>query len=250
MAMSENGAAKPVQGFIVGNGELQQATVVHGPAVIDCLQVPSGDHSDCWHQKHAGRFRDNCLTCDRLCEAFPVKERPYFAGLLELRLGGDTTDVLRESEPALRALRKLYARIPATTCERCGQCCRLYIVEAFSIEYLLMWQYLRERCSPDELKRFRGLAGMNVALERKGLIDRRRCPFQDAESGRCLVHPVKPLACRLFLCDKITWSRSGFEAKSRGLYGEVVSLCEPCFIVDAQEVIVTKVNELNRWFIL
>ena len=46
--------------------------------------MPSGDHTDCWHQKHLGRFRDNCLTCDRPCQAFPVKERPYFAPLLEL----------------------------------------------------------------------------------------------------------------------------------------------------------------------
>jgi Fe-S-cluster containining protein len=248
--MSENGGAKSLEGFVVGNGELQSATIVHGTPVTDCLRLASGDHSDCWHQKHAGRFRDNCLTCDRPCEAFPVKERPYFAALQQQRLGADSETVLRRSAPALRALRKLYARIPATTCERCGECCRVYIVEAFSIEYLLMLQHLRERCSPEERKRIRGLAGMNVALERRGLADRRRCPFQDAESGSCLVHPVKPLACRLFLCDKITWSRNGFEAKSRGLYAEVVSLCEPCFIIDEREVIVTKVNELNRWFIL
>ncbi len=248
--MSHSGTAPPVEGFVVNGGEARLATIVHGDPVTDCLQVPSGDHTDCWHRKHAGRFRDNCLTCEKPCPAFPIKERPYFAPLLELAPVRDAEPVYRQSQVALQALCELYARIPPTTCQSCGQCCRRYIVEAFSIEYLLMASYLRERFPSEDLARFRGLAGMNVALERRGLADRRRCPFQDAPTGHCLIHPVKPLACRLYLCEKVSWSQSGFEARSSGLYGQVVSLSQPCFIIDGQEVIVTKVNELNRWFIL
>jgi Fe-S-cluster containining protein len=105
----------------------------------------------------------------------------------------------RLTEAQRRALRDLYATVPAVRCgcDRPGQCCRLTEEEAadgwatmyplYPVEYLNIADYLDEHVEP---------ARRDALLSRT---DERpmQCPFLSGDGG-CSIHPVRPMACRTY----------------------------------------------------
>lgn len=101
--------------------------------------------------------------------------------------------------PRRAALEAIYNEIPRTSCEcdRLGQCCELTEEEMrsdfatmyplYAVEYLNIVDYVEAHFSPEERDRV-----LSLTEERPT-----RCPFLTA-SGRCSVHPARPLTCRTY----------------------------------------------------
>jgi Fe-S-cluster containining protein len=94
-------------------------------------------------------------------------------------------------------LDRLRNQLPATKCANCGQCCNS--VSIYSLEYHRIVRDLMTRCSPERLHRF-FVSAMRPDLRQAsiGKEKRLRCVFRDEESKVCLIHPVRPFACRIF----------------------------------------------------
>jgi len=94
-------------------------------------------------------------------------------------------------------LEAMYALLPRTTCEGCGECCQLteedirqgYVTmyPLFAVEFSYISEYVARALGEVEQKRIFG-----VQEERP-----RRCPFQDDAHG-CLIYPVRPMTCRAY----------------------------------------------------
>lgn len=103
------------------------------------------------------------------------------------------------AEQRRAALEAIYSEIPRTSCEcdRLGQCCELTEEEMrddfatmyplYAVEYLNIVEYVEAHFSPEERERVLGLTEERPA----------RCPFLTA-SGRCSIHPARPLTCRTY----------------------------------------------------
>ena len=91
---------------------------------------------------------------------------------------------------------------------------------------------------------------MEVAIEKRGLANMRRCPFRDEKRKICMINEVKPLVCRQYKCEKV----EGADSLACGGKGEnhemISSSSDHFFIVRDQEILIFKMNELNRWFLL
>ncbi len=92
---------------------------------------------------------------------------------------------------------RLHDQLPATACDNCGACCNS--ISIFSIEYHRIIRDLMTRCPPERLRRFIVSA---LRLDQRqaeiGSEKRLRCVFRDDETKVCLIHPVRPFACRIF----------------------------------------------------
>lgn len=103
------------------------------------------------------------------------------------------------AEQRRAALEAIYGEIPCTSCEcdRLGQCCELTEEEMrsdfatmyplYAVEYLNIVEYVETHFSPEEGERVLGLTEERPT----------RCPFLTA-SGRCSIHPARPLTCRTY----------------------------------------------------
>ena len=94
-------------------------------------------------------------------------------------------------------LDRLHDQLLRTKCGNCGQCCNS--VSIFSLEYHRIIRDLMTRWAPDRLRRFL-VAAMRLDLRQADVSDekRLRCLFRDDETKVCLIHPVRPFACRIF----------------------------------------------------
>lgn len=105
----------------------------------------------------------------------------------------------------------LHESLPATRCGDCGACCNS--VSIFSIEYHRIIRHLLTGHPPDRvrslLRRVLHLDGRlaEVALPDGGRENRLRCAFRDDDQRTCLIHPVRPFACRLFGLRRFDGSR-------------------------------------------
>jgi Fe-S-cluster containining protein len=94
-------------------------------------------------------------------------------------------------------LDSLRNQLPTTKCDNCGKCCNS--ISIFSLEYHRIIRDLMTRCSPERLRRF-FLSAIRPDLRQAtiGKQKRLRCLFRDDETKVCLIHPVRPFACRIF----------------------------------------------------
>ena len=81
----------------------------------------------------------------------------------------------------------------------CPHCCVLNVAILLP-EGMVIADWIRERLSPSELdavrKRLEGHRSWARWMDdEERIVKKASCPFLDA-AGRCLVHPVRPLACR------------------------------------------------------
>ena len=95
-------------------------------------------------------------------------------------------------------LEALYALVPSTICENCGECCELTdedmklgyatMYPLFAVEYTYITEYVIRTLNESDQRWIFGV------LEERP----RRCPFRDHEQGRCIIYPVRPMACRSY----------------------------------------------------
>ncbi|GAB4266877.1 MAG: hypothetical protein Kow0029_00940 [Candidatus Rifleibacteriota bacterium] len=94
-------------------------------------------------------------------------------------------------------LDKLRDQLPATKCGNCGQCCNS--VSIFSLEYHRIVRDLMIHCQPERLRRiFVSAMRLDLRQAEVGSENRLRCLFREEITKVCLIHPVRPFACRIF----------------------------------------------------
>ena len=245
-----------VRGFVVESGVIQPVEATVKDVVTDCLDVRSGEQTICWHKKFYNIFRDPCLNCDSLCEAYSEETRPAYGKLVRFKRLKDGNLFIQNKAAVKKELFKIYKDIPSTNCTNCGKCCRIP-VELYSIEYIHILEYIKNYFSAAELKRIKGLCSMEVAIEKKGLTDRRRCIFRDEENRRCSIYEVRPIGCREYKCENVEWigdsscrQKKSPPKQKKNLYKRIFSLTDNLFIIQKEEIIISGKNEMNRWFLL
>ena len=90
-----------------------------------------------------------------------------------------------------------HSELPATSCAHCGKCCNS--ISIFSLEYHLIIREMMSHLNPQQIKELihRALR-FDLRLADVGNENRLRCAFRDEEAKRCLIHPVRSFACRLY----------------------------------------------------
>jgi Fe-S-cluster containining protein len=241
-----------VRGFVIESGGIIPVEVTVENLTTDCCDVLLNGQSICWHKKYNDVFLDLCISCDSVCKAYSENNRPAFGKLVELeKLNQD--DAIRFNQNSASAgakLRKVYEKTPSTVCSNCGDCCRSFSIDLYSVEYQQILRYLKRYFSISDLNRIRGLCGMEVAIEQRGLAKMRRCPFRNEESKLCTINEVKPIVCRQYKCEKIEWADSSGCSGKKKSREMISSFSDPFFIVRDKEILIFRTNELNRWFLL
>lgn len=97
----------------------------------------------------------------------------------------------------MEMLDQLHDQLPRTRCSNCGRCCNS--ISIFSLEYHRVIREILKTWPPERLRRLVqsalsfDLRAVEVASEK-----RVRCIFRDDQTEVCLIHPVRPFACRIF----------------------------------------------------
>ncbi|MDN5280345.1 MAG: putative zinc- or iron-chelating domain [Clostridiales bacterium] len=94
-------------------------------------------------------------------------------------------------------LDRLRDQLPPTKCGNCGKCCNS--ISIYSLEYHRIVRDLMTGSDPSRLRRF-FIAAMRMDLRQAevGAEKRLRCLFRDDQTKVCLIHQVRPFACRIF----------------------------------------------------
>lgn len=122
-------------------------------------------------------------------------------GDVEKHFGAYLKEILEASADygsfGLPLLDALHDELPRTVCDNCGGCCNS--VSIFSIEYHRIIRDLMTRLPPVSL---RDLIHRALRFDRRlaevGSENRLRCAFREEEAKVCLIHSVRPFACRFF----------------------------------------------------
>lgn len=246
----KNGAIIHIfRGFVVESGEIQPAEVIVKDLVFDCLDVQTGAQTQCWHDKFYDVFRDLCLSCKSPCEAYAGENKPAYGKLVELKRIEDGDLLIQKRAAVQEELYQIYRKIPPSNCKHCGECCRLS-VDLYSIEYINVLEYIRNNFSSSDLKRLKGLCQTELIVEKMGLDGKPRCIFRDEENKRCRINDIKPLPCRLYECEEAKHAGDSFCVQEKGPYKLVADLSDPLFVIRGEEIIISKKNEMNRWFLM
>jgi len=97
----------------------------------------------------------------------------------------------------MQMLDQLHERLPRTSCDDCGKCCNS--VSIFSLEYHRLIREVMATWPPERLRRLiQSALRFDLRQAEIGDEKRLRCIFRDDETRVCLVHPVRPFACRIF----------------------------------------------------
>ncbi|MBR4329564.1 MAG: YkgJ family cysteine cluster protein [Candidatus Riflebacteria bacterium] len=91
----------------------------------------------------------------------------------------------------------LHDQLPRTSCGNCGKCCNS--ISMYSLEYHRVMREVMARWKPERVLRLiKSLLRFDLRQAQVGSETRLRCVFRDDETKVCLVHPVRPFACRIF----------------------------------------------------
>lgn len=91
----------------------------------------------------------------------------------------------------------LHDQLPRTACGNCGKCCNS--ISLYSLEYHRIMREIMTKWKPDRiLKLIKSLLLFDLRQAEVGEEKRLRCVFRDDETKVCIIHPVRPFACRIF----------------------------------------------------
>ena len=91
----------------------------------------------------------------------------------------------------------LHDQLPRTSCDNCGKCCNS--ISLFSLEYHRVMREIMTKWQPERILRLiKSLLRFDLRQAQVGDEKRLRCVFRDDVTKVCLVHPVRPFACRIF----------------------------------------------------
>lgn len=97
----------------------------------------------------------------------------------------------------MEMLDRLHEQLPRTSCGNCGRCCNS--VSIFSLEYHRIIREILAHWQPERVKRLvKSALRFDLRQAEAGGEKRLRCIFRDDATKVCLVHPVRPFACRIF----------------------------------------------------
>lgn len=97
----------------------------------------------------------------------------------------------------MQMLDQLHDQLPRTRCDDCGRCCNS--ISIFSLEYHRLMREVMAVWTPERLRRLvKSALRFDLRQAEAGEEKRLRCIFRDDQSKVCLVHPVRPFACRIF----------------------------------------------------
>ena len=110
---------------------------------------------------------------------------------------GKVLDASSLASYGMDALDSLRLQLPETGCANCGRCCNS--ISIYSIEYHRIIRYLMQKHDPGTIRKFIFNA-MRFDLRQAKIKDEKRirCSFRDEDLQTCLVHPIRPFACRFF----------------------------------------------------
>ncbi|OGJ86175.1 MAG: hypothetical protein A2268_01745 [Candidatus Raymondbacteria bacterium RifOxyA12_full_50_37] len=94
--------------------------------------------------------------------------------------------------PMRDSLNALYTQPPPVPCQGCGQCC--VSPTCTVVEFVVACEYLLENFSKENTEKIL-LAQPKIHPNYEGNLF---CKFQDKETLRCIIHPARTMACRLF----------------------------------------------------
>lgn len=124
---------------------------------------------------------------------------------------------------------RLHDQLPRTSCGNCGRCCNA--VSIFSLEYHRIVRELLTSWPPERLRKL-AQSVLNFDLRQAEIAgeNRLRCIFRDDETKVCLIHPVRPFACRIFgllkengkrECDQVEDLRQPSQVISEAFLGDL-----------------------------
>ena len=91
----------------------------------------------------------------------------------------------------------LHDQLPRTSCDNCGKCCNS--ISLYSLEYHRVMREIMAKWQPERILRLiKSLLFFDLRRAQVGNEKRLRCVFRDDVTKVCLVHPVRPFACRIF----------------------------------------------------
>lgn len=91
----------------------------------------------------------------------------------------------------------LHGQLPKTACGNCGKCCNS--ISLYSLEYHRIMREIMANWKPERILRLiKSLLCFDLRQAQVGDEKRLRCVFRDDETKVCIVHPVRPFACRIF----------------------------------------------------
>lgn len=91
----------------------------------------------------------------------------------------------------------LHDQLPRTSCDNCGKCCNS--ISLYSLEYHRVMREIMTKWQPERILRLiKSLLRFDLRQAQVGDEKRLRCVFRDDVTKVCLVHPVRPFACRIF----------------------------------------------------
>lgn len=97
----------------------------------------------------------------------------------------------------MQMLDQLHEQLPPTRCNNCGKCCNS--ISIFSLEYHRLIREVMATWPPERLRRLvQSALRFDLRQAEIGEEKRLRCIFRDNETRVCLIHPVRPFACRIF----------------------------------------------------
>ena len=97
----------------------------------------------------------------------------------------------------MEMLDMLHEQLPHTRCGNCGVCCNS--VSIYSLEYHRIVRELLTNWPPERLRRMvKSALRFDLRQAEVSGEKRLRCLFRDDETRVCLIHSVRPFACRIF----------------------------------------------------
>ncbi len=141
--------------------------------------------------------QDREYVVSKLGRDFFLKEPP-------LLIKYDTERLQRraKNEGLFRRLRRLYEPIPEVVCGSCGHVCCSASPDAYLLEYLNAWRFVRYELKDAALESEIVARAARWAFQtffREGVF----CPF--LFDGRCVIYEARPFSCRVWALEEDTY---------------------------------------------
>ncbi len=115
----------------------------------------------------------------------------------------------------------LHDQLPRTACGNCGKCCNA--ISMYSLEYHRIMREVMTKWQPERIARLiKSVLRFDLRQANVSDESRLRCVFRDDETKVCLIHPVRPFACRIFGLKKENGLRECDNVKDLALPEQIV----------------------------
>ncbi len=143
----------------------------------------------------------------------------------------------------MEMLDRLHEQLPRTSCGNCGRCCNS--ISIFSLEYHRIIREVLTNWPPDRLRRLiKSALRFDLRQAEAAGENRLRCIFRDDKTKVCLIHPVRPFACRIFGLLKEDGTRECDQVRDLALPPRIVT---EAFLTDLQSRVLENSESFEPW---